>query len=56
MNKPQSGRTRDEAEANDGMKIKLPVGSKRGPAGQIVVPSRNSALSEIANGHAVSQE
>lgn len=54
--KPQSGRTRDEAEALDGMKVKLLAGTKRGMPGQIVVLSRQSALAEINKGLAVSQE
>ena len=55
-NKPQSGRTRDEAEAFDGMKIKLLAGTKRGQVGQVVVLSRQSALAEIQKGFAVSLE
>jgi len=46
--KPQSGRTRHEAENGDGMKVKLLVGTAHGQSGEIVVLSTNVALHEIA--------
>ena len=51
--KPQSGRTRHEAENGDGTKVKLLVGGAYGQAFEIVILSTNVALHEIAAGRAV---
>jgi hypothetical protein len=52
----QSGRTRDEAEGHDGMKVKLLAGTKRGQVGQVVILNWQAAQAEIAAGRAVTQE
>lgn len=54
--KPQSGRTRDEAEAHDGMKIKLLASTKLGKPGNIVTLAWQQAQIEIAAGRAAAQE
>jgi hypothetical protein len=54
--KPQSGRTRDEAEAHDSWKVKLLAGTKRGAVGSIVSLSYQAAQVEINAGRAQTQE
>lgn len=51
--KPQSGRTRHEAESGDGTKVKLLVGGAYGQAGEIVILSFQVAAHEIAANRAV---